>query len=157
MDFCEFIMMLIKNLKNYESKNITQMLCLCKRFEPFEMFKLWNVLRTCLEVVKLKGFHVFVYAVEAEQCCIVLRKFSRMSVKRILAKQILPSISRVSIIKELSPLIYASANACFQLHRLKKLVPRKWEGYFKASVITEAINKTGGRKLKIIVKKQSLT
>ena len=50
------------------------------------MFKLWNVLRTCLEVVKLKGFHVFVYAVEAEQCCIVLRKFSRMSVKRILAK-----------------------------------------------------------------------
>ena len=102
MDFCEFIMMLIKNLKNYESKNITKLLYL------FEMFKLWNVLRTCLEVVKLKGFHVFVYVVGAEQCCIVLWKFSRMSVKRILAKQILPSISRVSIIKELSPLIYAN-------------------------------------------------
>ena len=107
MDFCEFIMMLIKNLKNYESKNITQNVAL------FEMFKLWNVLRTCLEVVKLKGFHVFVYVVGAEQCCIVLWKFSRMFVKRILAKQILPSISRVPIIKELSPLIYANENACF--------------------------------------------
>ena len=61
-----------------------------------------------------------------------------MSVK-ILAKQILPNISRSFIKKDLYPSTYAKKKAYFWLHRLKNLATRKCEGYFKAFVITEAI------------------
>lgn len=44
--------------------------------------------------------------------------------------------------KGLSPSIYASENAYFWLHRLKKLTTQKCEGYFNASVITEVVSST---------------
>ena len=64
-------------------------------------------------VVKLKGFKQARFRIRRRR--VVLRstwRFSSMSVKTILAKQTLPSISKLSVIKELFPSVHANYNAC---------------------------------------------
>ena len=65
------------------------------------MLHLWNILRTCLEVVKLKGF-------QQERFRICKRRAVLRS-----SMELFKSISRLSVIKVLSPSICTNENACF--------------------------------------------